>query len=153
MSMTVPIMHSIYCRNKPHRVYGVIVSAVAVCGLADGLIGGSCRGATSTVHAGGFCWNGFFSHICTKCTGKATWACATRIFCYPFVTACLSGPNWLRIEFPVVSLTSTLGLTNGYLTSAPMILAPKSVPVEGRGNCWISDGFAPGNRASGRFSS
>lgn len=60
---------------------------------------------------------------------KALWACTARLFFYPLFTACLLGPRWLRTEALVVLLTSLLGLTNGYLTSTLMILAPKSVPV------------------------
>lgn len=64
-----------------------------------------------------------------KSTVKATWACVARLLFYPLFTACLHGPKWLRSEFPMVFLTCMLGLTNGYLTSVLMILAPKSVPV------------------------
>ncbi|KAL5729621.1 hypothetical protein ACHQM5_002547 [Ranunculus cassubicifolius] len=62
-------------------------------------------------------------------TAKTSWACIARLFFYPLFTACLHGPRWLRTEVPVVFLTAALGLTNGYLTSILMILAPKSVPV------------------------
>ncbi|KAJ7956710.1 Equilibrative nucleotide transporter like [Quillaja saponaria] len=62
-------------------------------------------------------------------TRKATWACTVRLFFYPLFTACLHGPRWLKTEAPVVVLTFMLGLTNGYLTSVLMILAPKSVPI------------------------
>ncbi|KAF8400631.1 hypothetical protein HHK36_013930 [Tetracentron sinense] len=64
-----------------------------------------------------------------KTTGKAIWACIARLLFYPLFTASLHGPKWLRTEVPVVILTGALGLTNGYLTSVLMILAPKSVPV------------------------
>ncbi|MBA0633124.1 hypothetical protein Godav_001772 [Gossypium davidsonii] len=60
---------------------------------------------------------------------KATWACISRLLFYPLFTACLHGPKWLKGEIPVVVLTFMLGLTNGYLTSVLMILAPKTVPV------------------------
>lgn len=59
----------------------------------------------------------------------ATWACIGRLLFYPLFTACLHGPKWLKTEVPLVILTFMLGLTNGYLTSVVMILAPKSVPV------------------------
>ncbi|KAL7191435.1 hypothetical protein ACSBR2_023503 [Camellia fascicularis] len=49
---------------------------------------------------------------------------------YPLFIVCVHGPKSLRSELPVVFLTATLGFTNGYLTSVPMILAPKLVPVE-----------------------
>ncbi|XP_060171122.1 equilibrative nucleotide transporter 8 [Lycium barbarum] len=63
-----------------------------------------------------------------KSTGKATWGCVARLLFYPLFTACLHGPKWLKSEVPIVFLTTLLGLTNGYLTSVIMILAPKSVP-------------------------
>uniref|UniRef100_A0A2N9ITG8 Equilibrative nucleoside transporter n=1 Tax=Fagus sylvatica TaxID=28930 RepID=A0A2N9ITG8_FAGSY len=59
----------------------------------------------------------------------AAWACIARLLFYPLFTACLHGPKWLKTEVPVMTLTFMLGLTNGYLTSVFMILAPKSVPV------------------------
>ncbi|XP_010250136.1 PREDICTED: equilibrative nucleotide transporter 8-like [Nelumbo nucifera] len=64
-----------------------------------------------------------------KSTGKSTWACIARILFYPLFAACLHGPKWLRTEVPVIFLTGMLGLTNGYLTSVLMMLAPKTVPV------------------------
>lgn len=62
--------------------------------------------------------------------GKAAWGSIARLLFYPLFAACLHGPKWLRSEFPVIFLTGMLGLTNGYLTSALMILASKSVPGE-----------------------
>ncbi|XP_024980390.1 equilibrative nucleotide transporter 8-like isoform X2 [Cynara cardunculus var. scolymus] len=47
---------------------------------------------------------------------------------YPLFTACLHGPKRLKNEVFVVFLTVILGFTNGYLTSAIMILVPKLVP-------------------------
>ncbi|KAJ7978927.1 Equilibrative nucleotide transporter like [Quillaja saponaria] len=64
-----------------------------------------------------------------KSIRRATWACPVRLLFYPLFTACLHGPRWLKTEVPVVLLTFMLGLTNGYLTSVLMILAPKSVPI------------------------
>ncbi|KAL8144312.1 hypothetical protein V2J09_017344 [Rumex salicifolius] len=61
--------------------------------------------------------------------GKATWASTTRICFYPLFTACLHGPTWLKTEFTMVFLTFMLGISNGYLTSVLMILAPKTVPA------------------------
>ncbi|CAF2262567.1 equilibrative nucleotide transporter 8 [Brassica rapa] len=58
---------------------------------------------------------------------SATWACIIRLLFYPLFSACLRGPHWLRTEVPVVVLTFMLGLTNGYLTSVLMIMAPKTV--------------------------
>lgn len=58
---------------------------------------------------------------------KATWASVSRLLFYPLFTVCLHGSKWLKTEALVVLLTFMLGLTNGYLTSVIMILAPKSV--------------------------
>ncbi|XP_024980388.1 equilibrative nucleotide transporter 8-like isoform X1 [Cynara cardunculus var. scolymus] len=59
---------------------------------------------------------------------KATWGCMCRLLLYPLFTACLHGPKRLKNEVFVVFLTVILGFTNGYLTSAIMILVPKLVP-------------------------
>ncbi|XP_042497000.1 equilibrative nucleotide transporter 8 [Macadamia integrifolia] len=64
-----------------------------------------------------------------KTIAKTTWASISRLLFYPLFTACLHGPKWFRTEMPVVFLTTMLGLSNGYLTSVLMILAPKSVTV------------------------
>ncbi|GAV82503.1 Nucleoside_tran domain-containing protein [Cephalotus follicularis] len=64
-----------------------------------------------------------------KSIKKATWTCVSRLLFYPLFGVCLHGPKWLRSEIPVMVLTCMLGLTNGYLTSVIMILAPKMVPV------------------------
>lgn len=64
----------------------------------------------------------------SKSVAKATWCCVARLVFYPVFTACLHGPKWFRSEEFVVFLTFMLGLTNGYVTSVIMILAPKSVP-------------------------
>ncbi|KAF9624349.1 hypothetical protein IFM89_010375 [Coptis chinensis] len=65
-----------------------------------------------------------------KSSTIASSSCIARLLFYPLFTACLHGPRWLRsTEYPVAFLTGLLGLTNGYLTSALMILAPKLVPV------------------------
>lgn len=55
--------------------------------------------------------------------------CAARLLFFPLFLVCLHGPEFLRTEIPVTALTCLLGLTNGYLTSVLMILAPKSVPI------------------------
>ncbi|KAH8481599.1 hypothetical protein H0E87_029181 [Populus deltoides] len=60
---------------------------------------------------------------------KATWGCILRLVFYPLFAACLNGPKWLKTEVPVAILTSMLGVTNGYLTSVLMILAPMAVSV------------------------
>ncbi|CDP10423.1 unnamed protein product [Coffea canephora] len=59
--------------------------------------------------------------------GKVTWGCIARLLFYPLFSVCLHGPKWLKSEVPVALLTVMLGLTNGYLTSCIMILAPKAV--------------------------
>ncbi|XP_051201047.1 equilibrative nucleotide transporter 1 [Lolium perenne] len=52
-----------------------------------------------------------------------------RLLFIPLFYACLHGPSFFRTEVPVTILTCLLGLTNGYLTSVLMILAPKAVPI------------------------
>ncbi|CAO2187400.1 unnamed protein product [Urochloa humidicola] len=52
-----------------------------------------------------------------------------RLLFYPLFYGCLHGPSFFRTEIPVTILTCLLGLTNGYLTSILMILAPKAVPI------------------------
>ncbi|XP_074281077.1 equilibrative nucleotide transporter 8 [Silene latifolia] len=64
-----------------------------------------------------------------KNIGKVIWACFGRVVFYPAFRVCLHGPRWLETDASIVFLTFMLGLTNGYLTSALMILAPKSVTV------------------------
>lgn len=47
--ITAPLMDWLYHKNNPggklHGGYGILILAVAICGLADGLIGGSLIGA------------------------------------------------------------------------------------------------------------
>lgn len=62
-----------------------------------------------------------------KGTGKATWGSLARLMFYPLFKECLHGPKWLKTELPMGLLTAFLGLSNGYLTSCLMILAPKEV--------------------------
>ncbi|XP_077247974.1 equilibrative nucleotide transporter 1-like [Tasmannia lanceolata] len=57
-------------------------------------------------------------------------ACIARLLFYPLFLGCLHGPTFFRTEIPVTVLTCLLGLTNGYLTSVLMILAPKVVPLQ-----------------------
>ncbi|WOL09245.1 equilibrative nucleotide transporter 1 [Canna indica] len=57
-------------------------------------------------------------------------SCIARLLFYPLFYGCLHGPEFFRTEIPVTVLTCLLGLTNGYLTSVLMILAPKSVPIQ-----------------------
>ncbi|KAD6794545.1 hypothetical protein E3N88_05441 [Mikania micrantha] len=58
------------------------------------------------------------------------WCCMGRVVFYPFFVGCIHGPKWMHSEAPVIVLTLMLGVSNGYLTSVLMILAPKSVPIE-----------------------
>ncbi|KAI9125773.1 hypothetical protein K1719_003191 [Acacia pycnantha] len=62
-----------------------------------------------------------------KSVKTATWASISRLLFYPLFIVCLHGPKWQRSEVPIVVLTFVLGLTNGFLTSGLMIVAPKSV--------------------------
>ncbi|KAK2351569.1 equilibrative nucleotide transporter [Trifolium repens] len=55
--------------------------------------------------------------------------CIARLLFFPLFLGCLHGPNFFRTEIPVTILTCLLGLTNGYLTSVLMILAPKAVKL------------------------
>lgn len=57
-------------------------------------------------------------------------ACFARLLFYPLFLGCLHGPQFFRTEIPVTVLTCLLGLTNGYLTSVLMILAPKTVQLQ-----------------------
>ena len=56
--------------------------------------------------------------------------CVARLLFFPLFYGCLHGPEFFRTEIPVTFLTCLLGLTNGYLTSVLMILAPKVVPLQ-----------------------
>ncbi|XP_062110284.1 equilibrative nucleotide transporter 1 [Humulus lupulus] len=53
-----------------------------------------------------------------------------RLLFFPLFYGCIHGPKFLRTEIPVITLTCLLGLTNGYLTSVLLILAPKVVPLQ-----------------------
>ncbi|PRQ41166.1 putative equilibrative nucleoside transporter, major facilitator superfamily [Rosa chinensis] len=53
-----------------------------------------------------------------------------RLLFFPLFYGCLHGPAFFRTEIPVTILTCLLGLTNGYLTSVLMILAPKVVQLQ-----------------------
>ncbi|KAL4383948.1 hypothetical protein GQ457_15G003350 [Hibiscus cannabinus] len=57
-------------------------------------------------------------------------ACVVRLLFFPIFIGCLHGPRFFRTEIPVSLLTCLLGLTNGYLTSVLMIMAPKSVQIQ-----------------------
>ncbi|XP_022735169.1 equilibrative nucleotide transporter 1-like [Durio zibethinus] len=56
--------------------------------------------------------------------------CVVRLLFFPLCIGCLHGPQFFRTEIPVSILTCLLGLTNGYLTSVLMIMAPKSVQIQ-----------------------
>ncbi|XP_076889442.1 equilibrative nucleotide transporter 8-like [Bidens hawaiensis] len=60
----------------------------------------------------------------------AVWGSIGRVMFYPMFVGCIHGPKWMHSEGPVMNLTMMLGVSNGYLTSVLMILAPKMVPVE-----------------------
>ncbi|PWA75837.1 equilibrative nucleoside transporter, Major facilitator superfamily domain protein [Artemisia annua] len=60
----------------------------------------------------------------------AVWCCMGRVLFYPLFMGCIHGPKWMHSEAPVMVLTLLLGVSNGYLTSVLMILAPKLVPIE-----------------------
>ncbi|KAI4384287.1 hypothetical protein MLD38_002462 [Melastoma candidum] len=60
----------------------------------------------------------------------AIWCTVGRLFFFPLFYLCLHGPKFLSTEIPVTILTCLLGLTNGYLTSVFMILAPKVVELQ-----------------------
>lgn len=62
--------------------------------------------------------------------GRAMWGSMARLLYHPILTACIHGPKWLRSEFVVGPLMGFLGISNGYVTSVLMILAPKLVLVE-----------------------
>lgn len=53
-----------------------------------------------------------------------------RLLFLPLYLGCLHGPKFLRTEIPVTVITCLLGLTNGYLTSVLMMLAPKTVQLQ-----------------------
>ncbi|KAJ0678456.1 putative equilibrative nucleoside transporter [Helianthus annuus] len=53
-----------------------------------------------------------------------------RLVFFLVCLACLHGPMFLRTEIPVTVVTCLLGLTNGYLTSCLMMVAPKTVPLQ-----------------------
>ncbi|KAI4382598.1 hypothetical protein MLD38_008543 [Melastoma candidum] len=60
----------------------------------------------------------------------AIWCTVGRLLFFPIFYLCLHGPKFLGTEIPVTILTCLLGLTNGYLTSVLMILAPKVVELQ-----------------------
>ncbi|KAK1416783.1 hypothetical protein QVD17_25899 [Tagetes erecta] len=60
----------------------------------------------------------------------SVWWCMGRVVFYPLFMGCVNGPTWMHSEGPVIGLTLMLGVSNGYLTSVLMILAPKSVPID-----------------------
>ncbi|GAA0176790.1 transporter [Lithospermum erythrorhizon] len=53
-----------------------------------------------------------------------------RLLLLPLFYGCLHGPKFFRTEIPVTVLTCLLGLSNGYLTSVLMMLAPKTVQLQ-----------------------
>ena len=65
-----------------------------------------------------------------KNSAVAVGGCIARLLFFPLFLGCLHGPKFFRTEIPVTILTCLLGLTNGYLTSVLMILAPKIVKFQ-----------------------
>ncbi|XP_019450847.1 PREDICTED: equilibrative nucleotide transporter 1-like [Lupinus angustifolius] len=57
-------------------------------------------------------------------------SCIARLLFFPLFLGCLHGPKFFPTEIPVTILTCLLGITNGYLTSALMIIAPKIVKLQ-----------------------
>ncbi|XP_028794853.1 equilibrative nucleotide transporter 1-like [Neltuma alba] len=60
----------------------------------------------------------------------AVGSCIGRFLFFPLFLMCLRGPKFFQTEIPVTIMTCLLGLTNGYLTSVLMILAPKVVKLQ-----------------------
>ncbi|XP_038890735.1 equilibrative nucleotide transporter 1-like [Benincasa hispida] len=56
--------------------------------------------------------------------------CVGRLLFFPLFFVCLHGPLVFRTEVPVMLLTCLMGLTNGYLTSVLMMMAPKVVQLQ-----------------------
>ncbi|XP_009363535.2 equilibrative nucleotide transporter 1 [Pyrus x bretschneideri] len=65
-----------------------------------------------------------------KSSKVAIGSTVVRLLFFPLFYGCLHGPKFFRTEIPVTILTCLLGLTNGYLTSVLMILAPKVVQLQ-----------------------
>ncbi|XVE92447.1 hypothetical protein REPUB_Repub01dG0098100 [Reevesia pubescens] len=57
-------------------------------------------------------------------------SCVVRLLFFPLYIGCWHGPQFFQTEIPVSKLTCLLGLTNGYLTSVLMIMAPKSLQIQ-----------------------
>ncbi|KAF1896954.1 hypothetical protein Lal_00034655 [Lupinus albus] len=57
-------------------------------------------------------------------------SCLARFLFFPLFLGCLHGPKFFRTEIPVTILTCLLGITNGYLTSVLMIIAPTIVKLQ-----------------------
>ncbi|KAL3511272.1 hypothetical protein ACH5RR_030673 [Cinchona calisaya] len=53
-----------------------------------------------------------------------------RVLFLPLFYGCMHGPRFFRTEIPVSILTCLLGFTNGYFTSAVLILGPKTVELQ-----------------------
>lgn len=84
----------------------------------------------TTFNVGDFSGKCLTAFYVVKKSKWVVWMCITRVLFYPLFIGCVFGPKWLRNEVPVALLTMLLGVSNGYLTSVLMILAPKSVSVE-----------------------
>eukprot|EP00249_Psilotum_nudum_P018780 c26959_g1_i2 orf=743-1603(+) len=56
--------------------------------------------------------------------------CVARALFYPLFYLCLHGPDILKTDMTGIILSFLLGLTNGYLTTVVMIMAPKAVSLQ-----------------------
>ncbi|KAD4889237.1 hypothetical protein E3N88_21310 [Mikania micrantha] len=84
----------------------------------------------TTFNVGDFSGKCLTAIYVVKRTRWVIWGCIMRVLFYPLFMGCVFGPKWFRNEVPVALLTLLLGVSNGYLTSVLMIVAPKSVAVE-----------------------
>lgn len=71
-----------------------------------------------------------FPRFMTQNKAIAIGGSVARVVFYSLFYLCLHGPSFFQSDSVAIILTSLLGLTNGYLTTLLMILAPKSVPSE-----------------------
>ncbi|KAI3803469.1 hypothetical protein L1987_31621 [Smallanthus sonchifolius] len=84
----------------------------------------------TTFNVGDFMGKWLTAIYVPKGSKGTVWCCLARVLFYPLFMGCIHGPKWMHSEVPVIVLTLMLGVSNGYLTSVLMILAPKSVPFE-----------------------
>lgn len=60
----------------------------------------------------------------------ATGASVARLLFFPVYLGFIHGPMFLRSEVSMIALSSTVGLSNGYLTSIIMMLATQSIDIQ-----------------------